>query len=73
MPFEEKEVPRPPDSTPMIVVVTRSVLIRAIREAGIDVPDNAQVTFQVPGGGDYSNCEVDLDDEEQVVSVRYMV
>ncbi len=57
--------------TPMIVRVTRERLLQAIRDAGIDIPNNAKVTFFVPGGGDYSNTHIDLDDNEQIVSVRY--
>lgn len=56
---------------PMIVRVTRSALLAAIRMEGIEVPCDAKVTFYVPGGGDYSNTHVELDDTDQVISVRY--
>lgn len=68
-----REVPEV-GKTPMVVRVTRSLLLQAIRDAGIDLPHSVNavsVTFMVPGGGDYSNCQVDLDDDQQVVSVRY--
>lgn len=72
--FKEKTVEDPPRRTPMIVTVDRSTLLAAIRDAGIDIPKQASaisVTFRVPGGGDYSSCDVELDDNEQVISVRY--
>ena len=28
-----------------------------------DLPDNAEVTFYVPGGGDWSNTSIDITDE----------
>lgn len=68
MAFKEEMILTP---QPMIVTVSRSTLIAAIRDAGIDVPPNAEVTFRVPGGGDYSSTDVELDDKEQVISVRY--
>lgn len=67
--FEEHESGK----RPMIVVVSRSTLIAAIRDAGIKVPVDADVTFRVPSGGDYSGVDVELDDKEQVISVRYEV
>lgn len=33
-------------------------------------PDDAEVEFSVPGGGDYSNCNLDID-EDQPVTVRW--
>ena len=66
--FEERPVG---GKMPMIVRVTRSALLAAIRMEGIDVPSNAKITFHVPDGGDYSNTEVELDDTDQVISVRY--
>lgn len=57
--------------TPMIVRVTASSIITAIRDAGIDIPGDARVTFHVPSGGDYSGMDVDLNEHEQVISVRY--
>lgn len=67
--FEEQPLEK--RKTPMVILVSRSTLLAAIRDAGIDVPSNAEVTFRVPGGGDYSSTDVALDDREQVISVRY--
>lgn len=67
------EVPAARDRrTPMIIQVTRSTLLAAIRQSGIEVPDDAEVTFRVPGGGDYSNMDVELDNSSTFVSVRYL-
>ena len=35
------------------------------------IPDRADITFQVPGGGDWSGQAVNVDDEEQVISVSW--
>lgn len=56
---------------PMAIHITRQVLLDAVRASGIDIPEDAQVTFRVPGGGDYSNCDVDLDEDHQKVTIRY--
>lgn len=69
-----KERPVQERKTPMVIIVDRSTLLAAIRDAGIDIPKQASaisVTFRVPGGGDYSSTDVELDDKEQVISVRY--
>jgi hypothetical protein len=67
--FEAKPVEKV--AVPMVVTVSRSVLLAAIRANGINVPADAEVTFYVPGGGDYSSTAVELNDKEQVVSVRW--
>lgn len=42
----------------------------ALREllihAGHKVPENAKVTIWIPGGGDYSNCSLDVTDQNQL-------
>jgi len=38
----------------------RAGLIRVLRAAGIPMPRDARVYVNVPGGGDYSNCMLDL-------------
>lgn len=40
----------------------RPKLLTLLRQAGVTVPDNAGIFVQVPGGGDYSNCTLDIDD-----------
>ncbi len=43
------------------------VLVRMLREQGHDIPDNATVTFTTPGGGDWSNTDIDIDDDHPVI------
>lgn len=38
-----------------------------LRTAGYFVPDNAKITFSVPGGGDWSSCDIDVDKDSPVV------
>jgi hypothetical protein len=40
----------------------RHKLLALLRAAGHDVPDNAGIFVQVPGGGDWSNTTLDIDD-----------
>ncbi len=42
-------------------------LVRMLREQGHDIPDNATVTFTTPGGGDWSNTDIDIDDDHPVI------
>jgi hypothetical protein len=42
--------------------LTRHKLIALLRQAGHNVPDNAGIFVRVPGGGDWSNCPLDIDD-----------
>lgn len=37
------------------------LLHQLLRNAGVDVPANARVYFAVPGGGDWSNTDIDID------------
>ena len=48
--------------------VTREILLDAL---GIFDDGSVQVFFSVPGGGDYSNCDLDLDNKDMVVTVKY--
>ncbi len=52
--------------------LTREHIIELLRQAGHDIADDAEVVFQVPGGGDYSNCEVDVDGDSPI-AVRWTV
>lgn len=46
-------------------------VINMLRKDGYEIPDKATVTFTVPGGGDWSNCALDLDDEDQPIEVTW--
>lgn len=48
----------------------RTQLIHLMREAGYtNVPDDAKITMNVPGGGDYSNTTLDID--EMPIHIEY--
>lgn len=37
-----------------------------LKSAGVLVPPGAEITFTVPGGGDWSNMSIDIDDEHPI-------
>lgn len=49
------------------ITLTGSDIIELLRLAGHKVPERAEVSFHVPGGGDYSNMAVDVEEESPVV------
>jgi hypothetical protein len=42
--------------------IDRHKLIALLRQAGRNAPDNAGIFVQVPGGGDWTNSTLDIDD-----------
>lgn len=56
---------------PRVVLIGRHHIVRILKDEGIDIPPDASISFRVPSGGDYSGCDVELDDKQQVISVRY--
>lgn len=46
-----------------ILEVTELLLLEVLREKGYEIPPNAEVYVQVPGGGDWSNTSLDVDKE----------
>lgn len=46
-----------------------------LRVAGWEVPEGAEVTFRTPGGGDWSNSDIQLDSDgdsgEQIITVSW--
>lgn len=48
------------------ISLSGSDIYHLLREHGLDVPDNASVVFCVPGGGDWSNVALDVDEENPV-------
>jgi hypothetical protein len=66
-----------PGRTPMIMNLGRSHLLWIVNrqldaEGKPNLPPETEVTFEVPGGGDYSSCSVSLDDREQVLTFRWV-
>lgn len=47
--------------------VPAKALIEALQAVGLAVPTDAEVYVQVPGGGDWSNTSLDIDDACPVV------
>lgn len=52
--------------------LTRADILAAVEKlTGEQIRFGAEVVFQVPGGGDYSNCEVYITDDAPVI-VRWI-
>jgi len=50
------------------IKLTGTDILIALVDAGhIDMPDTFTCVFEVPGGGDYSNTSVNIDEDAQVV------
>lgn len=47
-------------------------IIELLRCGGYRITSNASVVFSVPGGGDYSNCDVDVD-AQNTITVKWNV
>lgn len=56
---------------PRSVRITKSQLVDLLIKEGLLIPSNATVTFKVPSGGDYSGVAVEMDNKEQIITVRY--
>jgi hypothetical protein len=56
------------EATRRVVVETHTanITVDDIR-AAFGLPTNAQINFYVPGGGDWSNCAISLDDQPLTV------
>ena len=48
------------------VTITREDLIKAF-----GLPDNASISVSVPGGGDWSNCELPIDRHTRALSATW--
>lgn len=42
-------------------------LLHLLQAAGYLIPDHATVSFGVPGGGDWSNTDIDIDERHPVL------
>lgn len=65
-----------PGTTPMIMQVGRSHLLwlinkQLMEEGKPELPPETEVTFKVPGGGDFSNEEVSLNNQGQILTFRW--
>lgn len=72
--FQEKPVEQ---MTPMILRVPKSLLLQVVNEERArsrqePIPVNlCEVSVYVPGGGDWSNTNLELDDEAQAIEIRW--
>lgn len=41
-------------------------ILRKLREDNPNIPTDAEITFRVPGGGDWSNMDVDIDQRNPI-------
>ena len=57
-------------TTTTITSVTKKTITRKQLIEAFNLPENAEIYFSVPGGGDYSNMDLDLD-ERTGITVRY--
>jgi hypothetical protein len=46
-------------------------MINLLRQVGHDIPDNAVVVVQIPGDGDYSNMDLEIDGETSPIKIKY--
>jgi hypothetical protein len=49
------------------VEITRKDLVEFMKKLGYDLPRDASIYVNVPGGGDWSNTSLDIDKETPVV------
>lgn len=52
------------------IEITAEMVIDMLRNAGLTLPDNADVCVMVPGGGDWSNMRLDIG-VDAPLTVRY--
>jgi len=55
-----------------IITLTKEDIIEFLRMKQKNVPDNAEVSFDVPSGGDYSGVTLDIDSDNPI-TVTYDV
>ena len=58
-------------AVPMIMTLNAKQVWAAITAAGGNIPPDAEITVSIPGGGDYSNMDLALDDDRVVLNIRW--
>lgn len=48
------------------LTLDKKSIIKMLDNTGITIPPNAVITFHVPGGGDWSNSVIDVDEEHPI-------
>lgn len=64
------------NKTPMIMRLPPSAIIWALnqqleREQLPDIPLNATISVRVPGGGDWSSTDLELDERDVMLDIRW--
>lgn len=54
------------------LVIDNAELRDMLRQRGFSVPANARIYFSVPGGGDWSNTDIDID-KDNPISIEWVV
>ena len=52
------------------ITLTDFDILSLLHKAGYEVPDSCEVIFRTPGGGDWSNTDIDID-AEQPITIRW--
>lgn len=47
-------------STEHVLTLNKHELLEALRDGGCSIPANCEITVRVPGGGDWSNTNLDI-------------
>lgn len=48
------------------IELTGEQLLRILKDIGYTIPDYATVTVHVPGGGDWSNTDLDIEEQTPI-------
>lgn len=51
--------------------IGKADLIELLNDRGFSIPSDADVTVQVPRGGDYSGCDLDIENDVEI-EITYM-
>lgn len=55
---------------PTTITIERGDIIAMLKAKGYDIPDSAEIFVTVPGGGDWSNMDLDISNQVPI-QVRY--
>ena len=58
-------------SATKVVELKRSDILGFLRESGLEVPDGAEVFLRVPGGGDWPNTRLHVEEPEDGLVITW--
>lgn len=72
----DRLIPVPAGHQPMKLDIHKSQLLEMVNaqlqsQGQAPIPKNCQVTVKVPGGGDYSGDDLELDDKDIRITIRW--